>query len=59
MFLVYVICKYSLLGKPQKSFDDLFKEADTKKKLYSDDDNDDDFKMSNDSDDDMVPKPGI
>jgi len=45
------------LGKPQKSFDDLFGE-NTKKKVVSDDD-DDSFKISNSSDDDFVPKSGI
>jgi len=45
------------LGKPQKSFDDLFGE-NTKKKVMSDDD-DDSFKMSNSSDDDFIPKSGI
>lgn len=45
------------LGKPQKSFDDLFGETANSKKNMSDDD-DDDFKMSDESDDDFVPKSG-
>jgi hypothetical protein len=44
------------LGKPQKSFDDLFGE-NTKKHALSDDD--DSFKMSESSDDDFIPKSGI
>lgn len=46
-----------ILDKPQKSFDDLFGETNTKRKVISDNSGDD-FKMSNDSDDDFVPKSG-
>lgn len=51
------VFKSSSTRKPQKSFDDLFKETNTKKKVFSDDDDDDDdFKMDDTDDDDFVPK---
>lgn len=47
--------------EPQKSFDDLFGETNSKKPTtsFKDDDSDDNFKMSEESDDDFVPKSGI
>jgi len=45
------------LENPQKSFDDLFGETNTKKPVKDDDD--DDFVMSSESDDDFVPKSGM
>lgn len=52
---------FNIIEKPQKSFDDLFQETNSKKPTisYKDDDSDDDFKMSDESDDDFVPKSGI
>jgi len=44
------------LENPQKSFDDLFGETNTKKTVKDDDD---DFVMSSESDDDFVPKSGM
>jgi hypothetical protein len=48
---------FFILGKPQKSFDDLFGETNSKKLVMSDDD--DDYNMSADSDESFVPKSSI
>lgn len=50
---------FLFLEKPQKSFDDLFGEPNTKKNVLSDEDSNDDFNMSSESDDDFVPKSGM